>query len=73
MMINSRPVSQAELYLVVEDVEVRMNEQEQGVVLDCVKRFWGGEWGEEAAQGEEEEDGYAEEVGDEGDGGGMEE
>jgi len=58
MMINNRPASQAELYLVVEDVEARMNEEEQRVVLDCVKKFWGGEWGEEAQEGEE--DGYAE-------------
>ncbi|RPB22128.1 hypothetical protein L211DRAFT_869527 [Terfezia boudieri ATCC MYA-4762] len=42
MMINNRPESQAELYLVVEDVEARMNEEEQGVVLDCVKKYFGG-------------------------------
>ncbi|KAF8424223.1 hypothetical protein BGX38DRAFT_1124321, partial [Terfezia claveryi] len=53
MMINNRPESQAELYLVVEDVEARMNEEEQGMVLDCVKKYFGGEWGEEAVEGEE--------------------
>ncbi|RPB20053.1 hypothetical protein L211DRAFT_852667 [Terfezia boudieri ATCC MYA-4762] len=51
MMINNRPESQAELYLVVEDVEARMNEKEQGVVLDCVKKCFGGQWGDEAVEG----------------------
>ena len=69
MMINNRPASQAELYLVVEDVEARMNEEEQGVVLDCVKKYFGGEWGEEAAEGE----GEGEEGEYEGEEGGMEE
>ena len=62
MMINNHPASQAELYLVVEDVEARMNEEEQGVVLDCVKKYFGGEWGEEA-EGEGEEGGYEMEEG----------
>ncbi|KAF8424158.1 hypothetical protein EV426DRAFT_105403 [Tirmania nivea] len=66
MMINNRPASQAELYLVVEDVEARMNEEEQGLVLDCVKRFFGGDWGEEAAEGEAEGVGYVDGEGGEG-------
>ncbi|KAF8443378.1 hypothetical protein BGX38DRAFT_1272023 [Terfezia claveryi] len=77
MMINNRPESQAELYLVVEDVEARMNEEEQGMVLDCVKKYFGGEWGEEAVEGEEdgyrEGQGEREEGGYEGEDGGMEE
>ncbi|RPB26090.1 hypothetical protein L211DRAFT_693537 [Terfezia boudieri ATCC MYA-4762] len=51
MMINNRPESQAELYLVVVDVEARMNEKEQGEVLDCVKKCFGGQWGDEAVEG----------------------
>lgn len=72
MLINNRPESQAELYLLVEDVEARMSEEEQGIVLGYVKQFWGGKWGEDqeewgGGQGEngerrlaeqDEEDGY---------------
>lgn len=65
MLINNRPESQAELYLVIEDVETRMSEGDQGLVLDCIKRFWGGNWGDEDAEGEVGEEG--------GEGGGEEE
>lgn len=58
MMINNRPESQAELYLVVEDVETRMSEADQSVVLDCIKRFWGGKWGDEEEEGQQGEGGH---------------
>ncbi|KAI5793831.1 hypothetical protein DFH27DRAFT_654728 [Peziza echinospora] len=61
MLVNNRPESQAELYLMVEDVETRLSEEVQEVVLGVVKKWWGGSWGEEGGEeGEEGEEGAEE-------------
>ncbi|KAF8461016.1 hypothetical protein BDZ91DRAFT_785015 [Kalaharituber pfeilii] len=72
MLINCRPESQAELYLVIEDVETRLSEEEMGIVLGVVKEWWGGSGGGRRKGGgrgggegaEAAEDGYEEAVGD---------